>query len=98
MCDQTSKKGRGVLSRPSHRCLVSLLVSVFIFIIPAEGAIGNGRQQTCGSCDLSAETSVGGVIGEKLLRALLAGASNDVEVRVEQQRVTGCNGVGDHAE
>ena len=64
----------------------------------AKSAIRDAGQHTGISRDLPAEASAGGIIGEKLLRALLALAAGNVEVGIEQQRITGCNGVGDGAE
>src|SRR4029077_5911440 len=44
------------------------------------------------------EAAANRIIGEKVLRALLARAAGDVEVCVEQQRVAGSHGVRYHAE
>src|SRR5581483_3509285 len=86
--------GAAVTPRPRCRLLLVIVVAVVF----AESAICNTRQQASGSGDLPIEAAVNRVMGEEVLRALLAAAASNVEVGVKQQRVTRRDRVGNHAE
>src|SRR3954447_472075 len=89
---QAKNDGKG--ARVDARALVPLLVAILL----AQSAICDRRKQTSRSGDLAAETSADRVVREEVLRVLLPRVSGDVEVGVKQQRVTGRDRIGDHAE
>src|SRR5689334_1422689 len=82
--------GRGQTPAP---CFHSLFIA-----FRAQSAIGNRSQQPRRRGDLAAEAAADRIIGEKVLRVLLAHVSGDVEVGIKKQRVTGRDGIGYHAE
>src|SRR5215472_12953485 len=79
------------------RARTSPHVQSFLMVVTTL-SIGDAGQQP-GSCgDGPAKTATSRILREKCLRVLLASASGNVEVGIEQQRVAGRDSVGDYAE
>src|SRR6478752_8581912 len=86
-----SKEKRQDADRRPHPALLLLALL-------AESAISDRREQASRGGDLATEAAADRIVGEKVLRVLLACAAGDVEVCVKQQRITGRDGIGYHAE